>query len=355
MDQNSRTETVGSTSSSQRQLPRHLLFIRLSAMGDVAMLPHAIRSLRASYPDVKISILTRPLFRCFFDGLDVEFVDVDLNGRHRGVRGIFRLAREIAKFGVDAVADTHGVLRSQLLSLFLKFRGVTKRAQINKGRAQKKGCIGHGVDSTAAPLKHTVVRYCDVIRALGFQIEDPQPAVKPQLVNPLGEKQGRWIGVAPFSAHRGKCYPLDQCRELIGLLSAEYDTVFVHSGGGDELAFAEEMEAQYPNARATFSRVKLREEMALISHLDAVVSMDSLVMHMASLVATPVVSVWGATHPITGFLGYGCDPELTVQNNTLTCRPCSVYGNKPCKFENYRCMTSITAAQIAECCARLHR
>lgn len=36
-------------------------------------------------------------------------------------------------------------------------------------------------------------------------------------------------------------------------------------------------------------------------------------MHMASLVATPVVSVWGATHPGLGFFGYGCDPRGILQ------------------------------------------
>jgi len=97
------------------------------------------------------------------------------------------------------------------------------------------------------------------------------------------------------------------------------------------------MEREHPNVTALWGRVRFAGELDLIANLDCVVSMDSLAMHMASLVATPVVSVWGATHPALGFLGYGCPPEGVVQLD-LPCRPCSVYGQRRCKFGDYRCM-----------------
>lgn len=63
-------------------------------------------------------------------------------------------------------------------------------------------------------------------------------------------------------------------------------------------------------------------------------------MHLASLVETPVVSVWGATHPYAGFYGYKQDLNNIVQAE-LFCRPCSIYGNKPCYRGNYECMELI--------------
>ena len=92
--------------------------------------------------------------------------------------------------------------------------------------------------------------------------------------------------------------------------------------------------------------MRLAEERDLIANLDCVVSMDSLVMHLAALTATPVVSVWGATHPSLGFLGYGTPPEGVLQAN-LACRPCSVFGKKPCKWGDYRCLRAITPQMIA--------
>ena len=294
-----------------RKLPRHILVIRNSAMGDVAMVPHALRALREAYPDVRVTVLTRPLFKPFFAGLDVDFLEADYAGRHKGLRGLLRLAGEARRRGIDAVADVHGVLRSRIVGLLLRLHGMPA-ARIDKGRIEKWFRLGC-TNPAASPLKHTVVRYCDVLRRLGFVFDDPQPAAKPVRPNPFGEKKGVWIGFAPFSAQAGKTYPEDLAAELVAGLSARYDRVFIHSGGGGEAAFAERMEREHPNVTALWGRVRFAGELDLIANLDCVVSMDSLAMHMASLVATPVVSVWGATHPALGFLGYGCPPEGVVQ------------------------------------------
>jgi len=332
-------------------LPRHLLVLRTSAMGDVAMLPHALRALRTAYPALRITVATRALFRPFFEGLDVEFVEVDTKGAHRSLRGMWRLAAEVRRLGVDAVADVHDVLRSQAFRLSMRLHGV-RTAHIRKGRAEKRRRIRCGASADAAPLKHTVTRYCDVFRRLGFVFPDPEPAVARRRPNPMGEKTGTWIGFAPFSAQAGKTYPEEQSREAVALLSARYDRVFVHGGGGGEARFAEEMERLHPNVTALYGRVTLAEEIDLIASLDCLVSMDSLAMHLASLTATRVVSVWGATHPSLGFLGYGSEPRGVLQAE-MACRPCSVFGNRPCRYGDYRCLRAVTPRMIVDRVAEL--
>ena len=84
-----------------------------------------------------------------------------------------------------------------------------------------------------------------------------------------------------------------------------------------------------------------------MSHLDVMLSMDSSNMHLASLTGTPVVSVWGATHPYAGFMGWGQTEEYAVQI-PLDCRPCSVYGQKPCLRGDYACMRNIAPEAIVE-------
>lgn len=334
-------------------LPRHLLVMRSSAMGDVAMLPHALRALKEAYPDVKITVVTRKLFRPFFEGIDVDFLFIDTKGEHKGIRGVLRLAREARRLGVDAMADVHDVLRSQLFRLSMQLHGVRVRS-IRKGRLAKWFRMGGSADCVE-PLRHTVLRYCDVFRRLGFRFDDPAPAVRTERSDPMAdEKRSVWVGVAPFSAQRGKIYPLDRMEEVIRLLSERCDRVFVHSGMGDELAFAKRMESRFDNVTAVADRMKLKEEIDLIARLDCMVSMDSLAMHLASLTATPVVSVWGATHPKMGFLGYGCAAEGIVQRDDLPCRPCSVYGKKPCKYGDYRCL-DIEPQRIVDRVERLIR
>lgn len=313
-------------------------------MGDVAMLPHALRALCAAYPDLQITVATQAMFRPFFRGLQVEFLDVQVKEEHHSMAGMWRLAREARRRGVDAVADVHDVLRSSVFDLSMFLHGI-RVARIRKGRVDKKQALTSGGDFE--PLKHSVIRYCDTFRRLGFVFEDPAMATKPVCENPMGAKQGVWVGFAPFSAHAGKTYPEAQSRRLVELLAARYDRVFIHGGGGTELAFAEAMEQQYPNVTALFGKVRFAGEMDLMAHEDCLVSMDSLAMHMASLVATPVVSVWGATHPNLGFLGWGCRLEHALQAD-MECRPCSVFGAKPCKYGDYRCLTAITPERIVE-------
>lgn len=333
---------------------KHLLVIRLSAMGDVAMVPHALRALRENYPDLKISVLTRPLFTPLFDGLNVEIIPIDTKEKHKGTAGIFRLAHEIADMGVDAVADLHSVLRTRMLTSFLRlFHGV-KCNTILKGRVSKWMRMDGGCSAVTKALKHTVERYCDVLLRLGFKFEYPDAAVKRDRPNPMPFEKGgeRWIGIAPFSVHEGKRYPLHLVRVVVAKLAAQYDRVFIHSGGGDELAFAEELEREYSNVVAVFSKVKLAQEIDLISKLDCLISMDSFAMHMGSLVATPVVSVWGATHPMLGFSGYKCDPRGVVQLD-LPCRPCSTYGNKRCRMGDHHCLHDIDPQTVVDRVAEL--
>ena len=327
-----------------KQLPKHLLVFRTSAMGDVAMLPHALRALCAAYPELKVTVATQAMFKPFFRGLDVDFLEVKVKAEHHSAAGIWRLAREARRLGVDAVADVHDVLRSQLFDLSMRLHGIHV-ARIRKGRDEKRKALQSGGDF--APLKHSVVRYCDTFRRLGFEFEDPSPAVKPVMANPMGEKKGLWIGFAPFSAHAGKTYPEALQEPLVELLAARYDRVFIHGGGGKEQEFAERMEQRFENVTALFGKVRFAGELEVMSHEDCLISMDSLAMHMASLVATPVVSIWGATHPDLGFLGWGCRPEDALQD-PLPCRPCSVFGAKPCQYGDYRCLTGITPERIVE-------
>lgn len=341
------------TNSNEAKQPKykHLLIIRTSALGDVAMLPHAIRAFKEAYPRVKVTVLTRKFLQPLFKGLDINFLFIDDFSQYGDFVGLWRMAGRIKSIGVDAIADIHGVHRSKLLRAMCRLRGMIPNRAIRKGRVEKWFRMGYS-NHAAVPLKHSVIRYCDVIRRFGYQFDDPKPATKPELENPMGIKSGRWIGFAPFSAHAGKTYPAEMRERLVEMLAERFDQVFIHSGAGDEAAFAEAMESRYNNVTALWRRLPFSEERDLISHLDCVITMDSLVMHLASLVATPTVSIWGATHPEFGFTGYGCDPDGILQEE-MPCRPCSVYGNKPCKSGDYRCLKAITPERVVECVERI--
>jgi ADP-heptose:LPS heptosyltransferase len=89
----------------------------------------------------------------------------------------------------------------------------------------------------------------------------------------------------------------------------------------------------------------MSEELILMSHLDVMLSMDSANMHLASLTGIPVVSIWGATHPYAGFMGWNQSEENVVQVD-LPCRPCSVFGQKPCFRGDFACLNNIEPETI---------
>lgn len=93
--------------------------------------------------------------------------------------------------------------------------------------------------------------------------------------------------------------------------------------------------------------IGIRAELALLSHCNVMLSMDSANMHLASLVGLRTVSVWGATHPYAGFMGWNQQMHDAVQLD-MVCRPCSVFGNKPCARGDYHCLNGIPPSLIIE-------
>ncbi len=298
-----------------------ILIVRLSAMGDVAMTVHAVAALRRAYPDVAITVLTRRGWVPFFRDVErIDFLTLEGANGEKGFKRVCALAAEAAASGVTHVADLHDVLRTKLLRTLLRLRGC-RVAIIDKEKALKKRAT-RPTDKDLTPLRHSVERYADVLARVGYPIDMPS-VVRHQrtLPAPFGERtEGHWIGIAPFSKQEGKTYPSPLREQLVELAAEEFDRVFIFSGGGAEREFASAMELRHKNVTAVFGRIRLDEEIDLMANLDAMVSMDSSAMHMASLVGTPTVSVWGATHPATGFYGWGSDTSNQVQLD-LPCRP----------------------------------
>lgn len=319
-------------------------------MGDVAMTVPVVAAVRRAYPQMRITVITRPFFRPFFADVEgVEFVDLDLKGRHKGVAGIRLLADELAERGVDAVADLHGVLRSHLLRSFMSLKGC-KTARIRKGRVAKRQLIRQGYQNSEQ-LRTSIERYFEVMHRLGLtpdKVENWTPSLRqvPQPIQPYAPKKGVWIGVSPFAMHQGKAYPLELMAKAVEKMAPEAEQIFVFGGGAKEKELAAGMEQIADNVHSVVGIMSLVEEMDLMANLDVMVAMDSSAMHMSSLVGTNVVSIWGATHPYAGFYGFGQSPEWALQAE-MECRPCSVFGNKPCKWGDYRCMTAITPETVA--------
>ena len=219
---------------------KHVLIIRLSAMGDVAMTVPVIRALLQQHSDIKVTVVSRPFFKPFFDGMDrVDFFDVDLKKRHKGFFGIYRLYQDLKKLKIDYVADFHNVLRSKILRTFFKSNG-TKTAFTDKGRKEKKE-LTRLEKKVLKPIKSMINRHADTLAQLGFKVDlskinFPEKSVLPdEILTITNEKSDdNWIGIAPFAQYQTKVYPLDLMKETIKLLAENPKNKLFLFGGGEE-------------------------------------------------------------------------------------------------------------------------
>src|SRR5690606_471387 len=293
--------------------PKHILVIRLSAMGDVAMAVPVLRVFAQTYPEVKITVLSRPFFKPLFEGIpNLDFLEADVKGRHKRF-GIIKLANDAKALGIDAVADFHNVIRSKIISKYLKFKGL-KTATIDKGRAEKKALVS-AKGATISPLKTTHRRYADVFEKLGFPINlnthiaPSKKRLSPKLNGLLGVEQKKLIGIAPFAAHQSKMYPLSLMAEVIRDLDrTDKYRIFLFGGGKKEIEQLKKLEHPFTNVTNVAGKLTFEEELALISNLDLMLSMDSGNGHLAAMFAVPVLTLWGVTHPFAGFVPFN-QPE----------------------------------------------
>lgn len=330
-----------------------ILVFRFSAMGDVAMTVPVIRELLAAHPDLEIVFVSRKAFKPFFEGVGrLQFHVLEPDRRHKGLKGLYRLYRELRGYQPTAVGDLHHNLRSNILSSFFRLLGRLPVATLNKGRQEKKA-LTRKTDKILKPLRSTHERYADVFRSLGFpfqlshQLTRQAKPLPSKVKHIFSDPQTRFfVGIAPFAKHREKVYPHEKMEELIQKLGAYPLRIFLFGGGPQEAAIAGQWTG-YPGVCSVINELSLAEELDLISNLDLMISMDSSGMHMASLVGTPVVSIWGGTHPYAGFLGYGQAYEDCMQVE-LSCRPSSVYGNKVCERGDLACLYRIDSGMIVE-------
>lgn len=335
-----------------------VLVSRFSALGDVAMTIPPLYETCRSNPELNFYMLTRHHPATLFINApeNLTVVPVDLSN-YKGIKGMWRLGNALMRrYDIGQYVDLHDVIRTRLLRFFLMMRGVKVR-HINKGRLGKKR-LTRRRNKVVVPLKRTIQRYEETFEAMGLKripsftnIFNGQKG-DPALFASLGrEKQEgkKWLAVAPFAQHRGKMYPVELLEKVIDKLDAggEWE-IFMLGAGEAETTKIERIASQHKHVvNVAAAKLGMKAEMALMSHCDLMLSMDSANMHLASLAGLRVVSIWGATHPFTGFMGWGQSEDDAVQLD-MVCRPCSVYGNKVCHRGDYHCLWGITPQIVVQ-------
>jgi len=324
-----------------------VLVYRFSAMGDVVLLLPVLKGVLEANRDLEIFFLTQSGFFPVFQDIDrLNLIEADLKGQHNGFLGLFKLFQKIKReINPDKVLDLHAVLRAFTLDVLFWIAGrpviVFKKGTLRKMQIVKSKVLEE--------LPNTIDRYVEAFQRAGFQIRLPEPPVltKDRLNPKVSELMDKpiVIGIAPFAKHRQKIWGISKIADLISEISKSYDAkIFLFGGGKSEIGILNQLSVEYSNCIVSANHFSFMEELHIFSKLSVMVSMDSANMHLASMAGVPTISIWGATHPSLGFAPYRQPSENIIQysGDQLSCRPCSVYGNKKCIFtDSVRCMEYI--------------
>lgn len=325
----------------------HILIFRFSAIGDIAIAARLVRAYAIANPQITFTMVSQPMMEALFTGIgNLRFFPVDFKDRYKGLRGLAKLFKDLSALKPTHIADLHNVLRTWILRGLFAFT-FKKIAFLHKGRGQKRRLTRKN-DKILLQLLAMIERYESVLVKTG--LENIHFSVSPA-ENTYSGKQVREfvrIGIAPFAKHKGKAWPIEYMEEVVAELSENTRfKILLFGGGRKEVSQLQSWEQKYSGVESVAGKFSLEKELEIMKSLDLMISMDSANMHLASFVGTTVLSVWGATHPYAGFYGWGQNKENAIQTD-LSCRPCSVFGNKECFRGDYACMVNIKPSDVLD-------
>ena len=333
---------------------RNVLVMRLSVLGNVAMTIPVLYPVCKANPDTRFIMLTKMWPASMFHDrpANLKVVDFDVKEHHSGLIGLLKLSAQLYKlYDIDAVADLHNVSGTWIIDAYMRLRGA-KIARFDREKTKRRALTSHRTNEPLTPVHE---RYRNVFRQLGFEAPDNFTHLydgRDWPVSPIvleKEEGQRWIAISPFSSHTNKSYPLDQMEKVIAELTKhENYWIFLMGGGKNEKIALRGIARKYKNV-ISMAEVKHRfiDEYALFAKCDLMLTMESANMHLASLVDLQAMTIWGPTSPACGYLGYNQIVEDDIQLD-MDCRPCSINGDKQCKFGDYRCLKNISPEYIAQ-------
>ena len=350
------------------ETPSRILVIRFSSMGDIVLTSPVTRQLSRICPDAEIDFLTREEYASLARALP-GIVQVQ---RFEPERGLWALVARLRRRRYDLVIDLHGSIRSRLVRL----AGNARRAvRYDKRRIARMALVARSGGSVTVP--HTVDRYLEVLEAFDGKTvcdETPSDGAPDASISKLPElivedsaeaevasrladggigPEDPVLGLAPGASHRPKRWPPDRFARVADHLAAVHGMSVLLLGSEEDRPVAAEVAGAMEEPALDWTgETDLALLPAAVKRCRHLVCNDSGPMHVATAVGTPVTGVFGATHPRLGFAPLG--PEDAAVSLDLPCSPCSLHGNRACRFGTHACMEDLPSQSvIAEAKRRL--
>lgn len=339
----------------ERRVERVLL-LRLERIGDLLMVLDAIADARAAWPtaviDLAVGSWNAPIARLIPELSGVEVADVPWLAReHHGLAWPALVARahrwQAQRY--DLVVNFEPDIRTNLLAWL---SGAPRRLGYDTG-----GGGAFLTDRTAyTPTLHVSESARRLIaRAAGRAADSPLPPVSrrlPRLAPPpdavaraaalLGAATRPLIGVHASGGRESKQWHLDRFAAVARELGRARNATIVLTGSEADRPLVDAVRQDLDEVRVidAAGRLDLPALAALLARLDALVTSDTGPMHLAAAMGTPVVALFGPSHPAR----YGPQaPRQRIVRVDLPCSPCGRVRLPPerCRGHVPDCMDGI--------------
>ncbi len=309
----------------------NLLIVRLSSLGDVLLTTPLIRSIKKQYPYINLDFLVRKEYS------DLLKLNPHLNKiliYENDKEKIKQLKNKICENDYDGIIDLQNNLRTLLL---LKCYG-SSVAGFSKRNVDKFLLVHFKVNrlKDSPPIPE---RYAQTID--GFKLDDEGlELISDRTANEKLQGSENYIGICPGAKHFTKRWLTEYYIEL-GKLLIENGYKVVLFGGKDDKEICNKIEAELPGSINLCNDNDILQTAADMKRCKVIYCNDSGLMHTASAVGVPVIAFFGSTVKEFGFFPYKCK-NLVLENNSLSCRPCTHIGKSRCPKKHFKCMKEIT-------------
>lgn len=307
-----------------------ILIIRLSSLGDILLTTPLVRTIKINYSPIQIDFLLRE-----------QYKDALVNNRYISNLRLYSRDSELNKEllellkhqNYDLIIDLQNNARSGKITSALNIECL----KFEKYSIKKFLLVNFKINKLS-DLPPIPVRYANAIP--NFSLDDKGldlfTSIKPQ----ISKDKDKCIGFAPGSRHYTKMWPKDY---FINLGKSLEDRGFkiVLFGGKDDKNICAEIGSELKNAIDLSNNDDILQTAADMKECKAIICNDSGLMHTACAENIPVLAIFGSTVKEFGFTPYK-NSNLILENNSLSCRPCSHIGRDKCPKRHFKCMLELT-------------
>lgn len=308
-----------------------ILVVRFSSIGDIVLTTPVVRALKQQLQNAEIHYVTKQQFASIPEGnphVDKVFAMQ---------KSIDELLPELKKENYDHVVDLHNNIRT----VSLKKKLGRPSSTFDKLNWKKWLLVKFKINKM--PDVHVVDRYFGAVKGLGVLADGNtgdfaiQPSDEVNVEADFGLTPKKYLTIAVGAQFKTKCMPTELLKSII----EQVDAPVVLVGGDTDVELAAELKKIFPEVHDACGKYSLAQSASIVRQSKKLLTNDTGMMHIASCLDVPVVSVWGNTVPALGMYPYYPNQKEMYsihEVENLGCRPCSKIGYQKCPKGHFKCM-----------------